>query len=124
MKCSRKNSLPEVILLFMTACSTTNFKVSNKDDHRVELAITPDRILLTCPKVSEEEDIHLLMMPVLDEANTVVMVIQSNNLGEEDCEDRLKDIGKILKRGRKIYLAGMGDLDKSRKKEPYSYTFP
>ncbi len=120
----RKNKLLGLIILLISSCSTSSFKVSNRSDRRTELLITPDRIILSCPKISDEKDIHLFMIPILDESNKVILVIQGNNIGQDDCDDRLKIIGNILKRGKKIYIAGMGYLDDPIKKVSDPYTFP
>jgi hypothetical protein len=63
-------------------------------------------------------------MPVLDDQNTVVEIIQSTDLDGKYCQDRMKKISRILKRGHKIYVGGMGDLDEPRIKEDETYTFP
>lgn len=121
----RKNSFAALILLFaLTACSTSSFKISNRAYQRVELLVSPDRILLSCLKVSDDENIHLFVMPVLDDKNTVLEVIQSTNLDGEYCESRVQKMNRILKRGRQIYIGGMGDLDKPRVKKNESYIFP
>jgi len=48
----------------------------------------------------------------LDEDKTVLIISQGNILGKEDCFRRINKIGKILKSGSKIFIGGMGNLDK------------
>ena len=112
-------------LLFLSyACSVSTFHVAKQDKNRTELNVTPDRILLECAKLSQENDYFMFLIYILDEQNTVISTAQGNNLDKESCYERIEEIGKILEKGKEIYIAGMGDLNEPRKKEPYSYTFP
>ena len=64
------------------------------------------------------------MMHVLDEENTVSSVVQTNVIGREDCYDRLREIGKILRSGKRITIAGRDGLDSPRVKSTTVYEFP
>ena len=113
------------IILQIGCVSSSFYKITFKDDDQVELSVSPDRIVLECEKQLEDSDeIYGFMIHVLDDQNTVLNVYQSNNVGMEGCFDRYHKIGKIIQQGKQIHLAGMGDIDKPRKKGEYSHTFP
>lgn len=128
MNCLSLNRITLLCLMvyFITGCASSSFyKITSKDGHQVELNVSPDRIVLQCEKQLEDSDeIYGFMIHVLDDQNTVLNVYQSNNVGKEGCFDRYHRIGKIIQQGKQIHLAGMGDIDKPRKKGEYSHTFP
>lgn len=64
------------------------------------------------------------MIHVLDEKNTVVTVTQTNVLDKEECLERTHEIGKILKNGSKITIAGFGEMKDERTKSNLTYMFP
>jgi hypothetical protein len=49
---------------------------------------------------------------------------QGNRLDKKTCFRYIERISMILKEGRSIYLAGIGNLDKPRIKGEFKYTFP
>ena len=63
-------------------------------------------------------------MHVLDDANTVLAVVQTNVLDKGSCFERLRQIGRILKTGKTIYIGGMGDISEPRVGEERIYAFP
>lgn len=114
-----------VFIICLTGCISSTYRISNADGGRFELAVTPDRIALECEDVSENRDVpYGFMIHVLDDAKTVIEVQQMNTLGKDDCDNRLVKIGRILRTGRNIYVAGVGDLDTPRKIEKWTHTFP
>ncbi|MCM2280950.1 MAG: hypothetical protein NDI61_03790 [Bdellovibrionaceae bacterium] len=64
------------------------------------------------------------MINVLDDANTVLVVAQMNTLGKEACQTRLEKVGRILRTGKQIYIAGIGDIDDPREVQKWTTTFP
>ena len=110
--------------VLLISCASSHFRINKQAYNKTELSLTPDRVLLECEKLSDENDYYMFFIYVLDEENSVTSIIQWNNLDKESCYERIEEIGKILEKGKEIYIAGMGDLNEPRKKEPYSYTFP
>lgn len=113
-----------IIMILFCGCSSSFYKVTNADEYRAELNVTPDRVLLKCEKISDENEFYLFFMYVLDDENTVLAVMQGNNLGIEDCEERISFIGKMKKNGKVIRIGGMNDINKLReidKKDPYVF---
>lgn len=113
-------------VIFLLGCATSSYRIGNQDFNRVELCVTPDRVLLECEWIhdSDRKNVYGFMIHVLDEENTVLNVIQGNVLDKGSCFERIKKIGKILKEGKNIYIAGMGDLNDPRVKEENTYIFP
>lgn len=112
------------------SCSTSSsYRVGKQGNNSVELNVTPDRVLLECEwiydaDIPDPEDAYGFMIHVLDDENTVLSVTQNNLLDKESCYDRINFISSILKRGKIIYIGGMGDLKDPRKTEKHEYTFP
>lgn len=114
-------------VLVLSGCATPSFyRVANRDDEKIELEVTPDRILLECEDASENrENPYGFMIHVLDDEMTVLDVFQGNTLAKSDCYGRINEIQKILRNGKRIYIAGMGrSLDKPRITEKWTYHFP
>lgn len=127
MRCSRQNRfLIGLLAVLAQGCASSSFyKVANVKDGRVELSVTPDRVLLECEDTSENREIpYGFMMHILDGENTVLDVVQGNTLSREDCQRRLDKIGRILKTGRTIYVGGIGGIDDPKVVEKWTYDFP
>lgn len=121
----RKNSLWLAFLfLHLQACTTSSFRISNSTKNRVELHVTADRIIMECGDVSDENDLYMFLIYILDETNTVITVSQGNTMDKEPCDDRIRNISKILNNGRSIYIAGVGDLRDKRSQTTTKYMFP
>ncbi len=121
-----KNNWVGLMLLWLLAgCATSNYHVLNSGDSGTELNVSPDRILLECEWLhdADSKDSYGFMMHVLDEENTVLTVVQGNVLDKRSCERRLRKIGEILRKGKKIYIAGTGNLNGLRTKGR-TYVFP
>lgn len=115
-----------ILIFWVVGCTTSSYRIANRDAGRVELAVTPDRVLLQCECVSDNKEVPCgFMMHVLDEEQTVVTVLQGNNLDERGCSERIKKIGNILRGGKRIYISGISySIDDPRKAEEWKYTFP
>ncbi len=121
----KKISTYAVTFLVVTGCATSSYKVANSSGGQHEILTTPDRVLLKCENLQTEDIVSYgFSIFVLDEQNTVLSVIQTNRIGESDCNERLHKIGKILEDGKSIYIAGIGDLEEPRKLREPSYFFP
>jgi len=115
-----------LILFFLFGCATSSYRVLNQDDQSAELSVSPDRVLLECEWL-HDADIkgrYGFMIHVLDDENTVLTLIQGNTLNKEDCDRRIKKIGKILREGKNIYIAGTGSINEPRVNSKRSYFFP
>ena len=113
------------------ACTTPpQYRISAQDQSKVEVTISPDRIILECQDVADPEESPEtggrfgFMMHILDEQDTVMTAVQFNFLGQSDCKERLTEIGKIIREGKSIVVAGRGDLNVPRVKESTVYAFP
>lgn len=123
----KRNSVILFLYTFILAgCATSSFKLLNQIQLATDLTITPDRILLECEHQPDhpEKDTYGFIMRVLDQENTVITILQTNNLDKEGCFYRLQKIGKIITKGNKIYIGGSGDLNEKKIKEEEKYTFP
>ena len=114
-----------VLTAITTACVSSSYRVSDQDGKKLELMVTPDRVLLQCELASELQEIpYGFMIHVLDEEKTVLSVIHGKTLAKSDCMNRIEKIGRILKTGKKIYIAGVGDIDEPRTVESWQYNYP
>lgn len=122
----RRNDLIFILLVvFLSSCVTSSFKLIKQHELAAELEVTPDRILLECEFQYKDNsgDGYGFMMHILDDENTVLSIVQTNVLDKGSCYRRIEKIGKILKTGKTIYIGGMGNLAKPRSKEEKTYTF-
>lgn len=107
-------------------CTTSSFKMLNQKDMAMEFLVTPDRVVLECERVETDDRgvVAGFMMHIVDEKKTSFTLVQTNTLDKESCERRVKKIEKILKNGRQIYLAGIGDFREPREVGVRKHTFP
>ncbi len=127
MTFSRKSKHAVLLpLLVLVGCATSSYQVLYQDGRTAELNVTPDRVLLECEYLADadEKGLYGFMMHVLDEQNIVVTLAQSNTVDREGCQDRLKNIKKILAGGMKIYVANRGDLNEVDAISRREYNFP
>lgn len=132
MIASRKFSRICILIIFvpLPSCATSSYRVADQLRSKIEIVVTPDRVALQCENIVDHDDAgspeghYGFLIHVLDDANTVTTVAQTNVLDRESCFDRLKEIGKILQDGKKITIGGMGDLDDSRVKGRFRTDFP
>ncbi len=117
-----------LILVVLVGCASSSYKIDSQAEGRTQLLVTPNRVILECYRLTDYtgdiKDAHLFSMNVLDETKTVLTVSQGNILGKEDCFRRINKIGKILKSGNKIFIGGMGSLEKPRETSERRYSFP
>lgn len=125
---SKINSFSLLIAGFLVGCASSSYKVDSQTEGRTQLLVTSDRVILECDYLTDYtgdiKNAHLFLMHVLDESKTVLTVSQGNILGKEDCFRRISKISKILKSGNKIFIGGMGNLDKPRETQQRRYSFP
>lgn len=114
-----------IILLLTAGCATSSYKVANRIHDAIELEVSPDRVALECEYASERKEVpYGFMIHVLDDQDTVTSVSQMNTLSKADCDERVTRIGKILKRGTRITIAGIGEIDQPRVVEKWRTVFP
>jgi hypothetical protein len=115
-----------LIFSIFVGCATSSYRILKQDDHSVELNVSPDRILLECEWLYDADikGLYGFMIHVLDEENTVLTVSQGNTLDKGSCDRRIKIISKILREGKNIYIAGIGNLNEPRKKGKRAYSLP
>lgn len=127
MYVSKVNKFIFMTLIFLVeGCATSSYRTFSSGGFATELFVTPDRVSMECEDLydADEKGFAGFMMYVLDEQNTVLTLVQGNKIDKESCERRLRKIGKILRNGKKIYIAGTaGDLSEPRKRGK-SYLFP
>ena len=115
-------------LFFLNACATSHFKVTKRAKGKMEFSISPDRILLHCIDMDTDTETKMFMFMIhaLNEDNQVIDFIQGNFFDEKYCKYRNQKMEKILRNGKKIYLAAFGDLEPSPRlvSDPFFYTFP
>jgi hypothetical protein len=114
--------------IFFVGCVSTKYKVIQSKLNAVGLLITTDRILLEC------EDLHAgggdrpgsfgFMIHMLDEEKTVLTGIWSLQVSKTRCQEMVRDIERIMKRSKQVYIAGVSDLREPRTMGMESYTFP
>lgn len=126
MKNSKRSKNIFWMFLILTGCATSTYRISNQDDHSAELNVSPDRVLLECEWLYDADikGLYGFMIHVLDEEDTVLTISQGNTLDKGSCDRRIKKIGAILRDGKNIYIAGIGDINKPRVKSKRSYHFP
>lgn len=110
----------------VVGCATSSFKVLNQTKSATEFIVTPDRVVLDCEKVETDDRgiVYGFMIHVLDDKKTSFTLAQTNSLDKESCDYRINKIGKILNKGSRIYLIGIGDYQRPRKTGLSPYTFP
>jgi hypothetical protein len=123
-----KNRAHLLLFIIMCGCATSSYQLIRQRTLAAEIKVTPDRIIMECEFQYKDEDGdgdgYGFLMHVLDDANTVVSVVQTNVLDKASCFRRIQKIGKILKTGKTIYIGGMGNITKPRLEDKRSYTFP
>jgi len=110
----------------LSGCATSSYRVLFQDRGAAELSVTPDRVLLECEDLYDADikGMYGFMIHVLDKNETVTTIVQTNTLDKGSCDDRLNKIGKILREGRNIYIAGRGDLESTDTDKLGEYAFP
>ncbi len=114
------------VILFLSGCATSSYRVLFQDRGAAELSVSPDRVLLECEDLYDADikGLYGFMIHLLDDKNTVTTVVQTNTLDKDSCENRLRKIGKILREGKSIYVAGRGNLDDGDPESQRNYAFP
>ena len=119
------NSFTLIAVVLCAGCVTSSYQLGRSDRSRQELIVTPDRVVMTCTKESDDGEVFFgFMVHVLDDEKTVLDIIQGNRLDEESCLERIHKIGKILNGGNRIYISGMGSIIEPRTVDEFTYTFP
>ncbi len=112
-----------IALLF--SCATgLKYERLSWHDRGLEVLASPDRILLECQKVSDENDLHGFMIHVLDDQNKVVDFIQGGTLSREDCSSAVNEINKVLTDAKRIYIGGVTDPAADPQLDDELFTFP
>ena len=113
------------VILLLSGCATSSYRVLFQDHSAAELSVSPDRFLLECEDLHDADikGMYGFMLHLLGDKNTVTTMLQTNTLDKASCENRLRKIGKILREGKSIYIAGRGDLEDDDLKSQRNYTF-
>ena len=111
-------------MIATAACATSSYKHIRQDGRKAEINVTSDRVLLECSKISDENELYMFQIHILDDEETVLTAVQGNNSDQEDCERRKQKVGRVLATGRHIYLGGMGYPDAPRKITADTFDFP
>ena len=121
-----KTSVLLVFFILSTSCTTSSFNVLRQSKTSAEFLVSPDRVILECERIETDDRgiVYGFMIHVLDEKTTSFTLIKTNTLSKDDCDYRIMKIEKILKNGKKIYLAGIGTYEEPRKEGKYDHTFP
>ena len=125
MRSSKRNKfLCLLVTAGMWGCATSSYRVINQEGLKAEIRVSSDRVILECAKLSDENELYMFIIHVLDDKQTVLTANQGNNSDQEDCEKRMRSVRKVLTTGKDIYLGGMGYPDAPREKQEYTYYFP
>lgn len=130
MLASKKSKIALCFFFFffilILGCATSSYQVLFLNGRAAELSVSPDRVLLECEHLHDAdiEGLYGFMIHVLDGNNDVVTVVQGNTLDKGSCEKRIHYIGRILREGKKIYIAGRGDLTRGKEDTRPLYHFP
>lgn len=120
-----KNSILFCAFIFNTiSCVSSFYKNDKQQGMKAELSASPDRIVATCEKVSDENDHYMFQIFILNEKRTFLTAVQGNNTDYKGCEEWKDSVNKVLKTGHKIYLGVMGYPDKSDKTDDETVYFP
>ncbi len=113
------------IILFAFGCATSSYRVGRNKGFRQEIWVTPDRVVMSCTRESDEGNIFYgFMIHVLDDEKTVLNILQGNKLDNDSCLERIQKIGKILNSGNRIFIGGMGTITEPRALNEFTYIFP
>lgn len=118
------SSLTILTLAFLSGCSSSFFKVKAQDELRMELEVSPDRVFAVCEKASDEAEIYMFIVNVLDDHGFVIFVPQSNVLDKETCMERSNGANEIIASGKIITIRGSGDLKPDPRTEVHEVNFP
>jgi hypothetical protein len=126
----RKSSLVVAVFssVIVSACTTSSYRVIGRDSYRVEIQVTPDRVLLECEDIKDHDNAgdpngnFGFMIHVLDEENTTLTLLQGPVLWRKHCFERQEAIARILEGGKTIYIGAHGTLDHPREKGQRSYS--
>lgn len=114
------NSIFLVFLFTFSGCATSSYKSLNES----EVVVTPDRVQMECADVSDENDIYMFILYLLDDAKTVMTGTFGKDFDEEVCLTRKAKIDHVLKTGQKIHLAGPGSQTSPRMQTSKYVHFP
>lgn len=123
------NKITPLFIIIVTACSFSSYQVFRKDQGKVGLIATGDRILLSCENVQDPEEPiekdgrYGFMVLVLDNQNTVTTFVQMSIVTQKDCLARVELFEKMKRTSKRFYIAGYGDIEKAEKKIKYTYQF-
>ncbi len=124
MKNLRKSSLVFAALLLTSSCANSRYRIVTNERNKREIEVSSDRILLECEDVEAEGlEAYGFFIHVLDDANTVLSVWQTNKIDKESCLANLKRVASILKKDSTVRIFGIGDLREPRKKNGRIYNF-
>ena len=82
MKNFHARKLVLIVPLLLSSCATSSYRISKTQGMKAELAATPDRVIPECAKVSDENELYMFLVHVLDEENTVSFARSWEQLGE------------------------------------------
>jgi hypothetical protein len=126
LRTMRETALFLFSVVFFCSCASSSYQIIRQKRTLAEFRTTPDRVVTECflESGSDVKGRYWFGMHFLDDENTVLRVMQTNLLLKEECEERLKAVGKILKTGKLIYVGGSGSLIDPREKDNEVRFFP
>lgn len=112
------------VVFLLSGCATSSYRVLRTRGMKAEISVTADRVITECAKVSEEDDLYMFIVYALDEQNTVLTAAHGNNSDKDNCENRQRQVERVLATGKHIYLAGMGYPNEPREIDSEKHSFP
>jgi len=116
-----------VFFLCLCGCATSSsYRVLFQDDSAAELSVSSDRLLLECEYLSDadEKGFYAFYIHALDQENTATTFFQTNKLDKDGCENQTKAVEMVLKGGKRVYIAGLGDIKDTDVNKDLEYYFP
>jgi len=96
------------------------------DDSAAELSVSSDRFSLECEYLSDvdEKGFYVFYVHVLDQENTATTFFQTNKLDKDGCGSQTKAVERVIRGGKHIYIAGLGDIKDTDVNKNLEYVFP
>ncbi len=115
-----------IIFLFVfLSCSIAqpSYKILKVNEDGIEILLSSNRAYVTCENASGDDKVHILLLHILNDKNTVDDFIHGLAYPKEDCMSLKSAIERVIMNGKQIYLAGSGSGKVNLKYEDESYKF-
>ena len=121
------NVFSAIFLLTFAACASSQYTIHQRIGDRTGILISSDRITMICEDQyahgGDFKDTFAFIIYFLDEEKTVSTAFQSTIMNQSECSQKLKLAETILRKSKKIYIAGIMDLNEQRIVKKKSYHF-